>query len=419
MIRFLQLSDIHFLCREETEDEYSQMRIRLEEDLHHNIGEQQIQYILICGDIADKGKTEEYNRASKFIDNILQKIGNSENKHFVCVVPGNHDINREVYKKSMNIIRPILLDELDNNNNKFLEEVKHKEPDTIKIIYHPLDCFNEFAYKYLSIDDIAKTLSMDDIALNLNDKNLFWKQKLCLIGDYTINLIGLNSVLTSDENDSTCNGDGKHQLFLPFSAYNIPTYENEVNIVMMHHPLDWLLSNEDIKKTFDDRFKVQLFGHLHRQSSDCKNVIKIFSGALQPKHNKKDRDKYFPVYNIIDLDIKEDELMIKLNSHKWNGHNFIDYSEESKPYSVQLKPIKKWNSESIIEAEKDLEEVKTVPIYEIKYMFINSSKKRSIIDTFIPDFKYDPTKSEMANYILFLKKVEEKGLFKELLEKLK
>jgi hypothetical protein len=60
----------------------------------------------------------------------------------------------------------------------------------------------------------------------------------------------------------------------------------------------------------------------------------------------------------------------------------------------------------------------TKPIHEIKFMFLQSPKRRDIIDTFMPDFKYNKSDPEMANYIHFLKEVEKRGLFDELLNQL-
>ena len=63
MIRILQFSDIHFLCCNDTEDVYLQMRQRFKEDLlclKNKV--KAIPYILICGDIANKGQKEEFNQ---------------------------------------------------------------------------------------------------------------------------------------------------------------------------------------------------------------------------------------------------------------------------------------------------------------------------------------------------------------------
>lgn len=72
MIRLLQFSDIHFLYCDATEDEYAQMRQRFKEDLTHlkdRVGV--IPYVLICGDIANKGQKLEFDKARKITYNNI------------------------------------------------------------------------------------------------------------------------------------------------------------------------------------------------------------------------------------------------------------------------------------------------------------------------------------------------------------
>ena len=69
MIRFLQISDLHFLCCNDSDDEYSQLRVRFEEDLRclkEKVGV--IPYLLICGDIANKGQKTEFEAAMNYIN---------------------------------------------------------------------------------------------------------------------------------------------------------------------------------------------------------------------------------------------------------------------------------------------------------------------------------------------------------------
>lgn len=174
MIRFLQFSDIHFLFCEETEDDYAQMRIRFIEDLENvkrNLGA--IDYILICGDIANKGQKEEFNRAKKFIETVSNALEIDGKRPNIFVVPGNHDINRKFYEETRNLLRPKLL---DKDGDSFLRLIKHSEPDTLKILYSPLTAYNEFAEPYL-VDEISETIMIGD-KLCFDNKNYYWKFNL-------------------------------------------------------------------------------------------------------------------------------------------------------------------------------------------------------------------------------------------------
>ena len=71
MIRFLQISDIHFSNQAGCDDDYAQMKIKFLEDIakcHKEKGN--IDYVLICGDIAYSGTEAQYKEARSFIDDI-------------------------------------------------------------------------------------------------------------------------------------------------------------------------------------------------------------------------------------------------------------------------------------------------------------------------------------------------------------
>lgn len=419
MIRFLQFSDIHFLFCEETEDDYAQMRIRFIEDLE-NVKLQFgfIDYVLICGDIACKGQKEEFDKAKNFIELISKALEINGKRPNIFVVPGNHDINRKSYEVTRNCLRPLLLDAA--NNNRTLQIFKHAEPDTLKIFYAPLSAYNEFAQPYV-IDEISEAIMIGDMGENCFDnKNYYWKYALGKEGDYLVNLYGLNSTLTCDGKEKAKKDlkEDNHLTFLPKSSYNIQSYANEINISMMHHPLDWLIDENHACMIFDDRFRLQLYGHMHIQSSQSNKSVKIFSGAFQPDQETDIMDCP-PVYNIIELEVKDAMMIVKLESRKWDGAYFIKYDEESKTMTVSLAPPDNWSETTKEEAQKEpiIIEHTMIPINEINYMFINSDKQKEIIEKLMPG-TFDDERSDRANCLIFLKAVKENGLYQKLLNEL-
>lgn len=98
---------------------------------------------------------------------------------------------------------------------------------------------------------------MDELCFD--NKNYYWKFSLGKEGDYKVNLYGLNSTLTCDGKERAKKDlkEDNHLTFLPRAAYNIQAYSNEINISMIHHPLDWLIDENHVCKIFDDRFKLQ------------------------------------------------------------------------------------------------------------------------------------------------------------------
>lgn len=199
MIRFLQISDLHFLCCNDSDDEYSQLRVRFEEDLRclkEKVGA--IPYLLICGDIANKGQKIEFEAAMNYINELCDILNVDGQKPNVFVVPGNHDIDRTPYKHTRDHLRSKLLSFKDGQNDYFMQEIRKFEPDTLKILYLPLQAYTKFAYDYSSNDELTEELNLKKNFSELKDKNLYWKRSIGKIENYTINIIGLNSTLACD-----------------------------------------------------------------------------------------------------------------------------------------------------------------------------------------------------------------------------
>ena len=129
MIRFLQISDIHFTDKDANDDDYSQMKSKFIEDIascRASIGA--IDYVLICGDIAFSGLDNQYKIARAFIKTICDKAQCQS----VLLVPGNHDKKWDVYKRLRQSMRDYLL---KGKNTKLLLESKVNEPMAIGILY--------------------------------------------------------------------------------------------------------------------------------------------------------------------------------------------------------------------------------------------------------------------------------------------
>ena len=98
-LRILHLSDVHF---GQTIRNGTNWRLRrvLGNAWEKNLGEirEDGKPDLICftGDIAFSGKETEYNEATLFFDELLTRLGVDKSRLFV--VPGNHDVDRNVNK---------------------------------------------------------------------------------------------------------------------------------------------------------------------------------------------------------------------------------------------------------------------------------------------------------------------------------
>ena len=413
-IRLLQFSDTHFLYSEDAgEDDYLQLRERFKEDLNNMKNERgAVDCILICGDIANKGKKEEYDSARKFINSISSVLEVDDQKPNVFVIPGNHDIDRNIIPYTRQLLCKGLLGQ---NGDSTFTTLKKEEPIAIEALYSSLSQYNDFAATFGSVDGVSETImSGTEDQEPYAKKKVYWVQKIGELSGYNVNLYGLNSTLVCDGNDAQfpASGTDKHSVFIPSVAYNILDKDNEINISMVHHPLDWMIGGDKIETKFDDRFKVQFFGHIHKQSSRLDNVMRIFSGALQPE--EPDDEEYCPVYNLIELEVKESVLHIELFSRKWDGTTFVKFDSESKPHDISLKRQNHWaeGKDEIKEIIPVMEKT-SVPINEIIYMFVKHPKVKNVIKQMNPG-SYMDDKPINENIVLFLKWVRENSKFEDL-----
>jgi len=385
-------------------DDYSDIRQGLFSDIKDFCASgQQINHILVCGDVAYSGEVSQYKKAKCFIDKLCEIIGCKPSE--VYTVPGNHDKKRdEEYATTRKILYNSLRD--NDKNNELLEIFKSKETQTLRLLYKPLMNYYQFADYYDCTDHLASKSfnGVDDFTCDEADK-MYWKQNLAEISGFKINLFGINSVLTSDEDDE------KNKQFLPKFTYRITKETNHINMMMMHHPINDIISHDKIEKELDKRFDIQLYGHIHKQSSETGKTIKIFSGSLQPPGS--DDDQYRPVYNIIDIDIENTtELILTLHARKWNGERFENFREESKTHKLNIQHDNQWENKSK-EDSKENNLPQNVTIREIQYAFLSHKNPRPIINKLYNN-SYLEELSLHKNCIKFLQRIKKENKFTDL-----
>ncbi len=95
-LRILHLSDLH-IGKERPEDGWRVERVMGEawaRNLREIAAEGAIDLVCFTGDLAQKGKPDEYAGVREVIDAVLQSVG-CPRERFFCV-PGNHDIDRDI-----------------------------------------------------------------------------------------------------------------------------------------------------------------------------------------------------------------------------------------------------------------------------------------------------------------------------------
>ena len=224
MIRFLQISDIHFTDKDGNDDEYRQMKSKFIEDIvscQSSMGE--IDYILICGDIAFSGLDSEYKVAKEFIGTICEKAKCKS----ALLVPGNHDKKWTVYPRMRQAMRDYLL---KGKNAKTLLESKVKEPMALGVLYAPFKQYYKLAGEYLCISDIAFKASVFPesdqegiVPKFVSGDKMYWTEDLGEIKGFHLYIHGSNTSLLSDQDDGDSKRmkEGKHLQVIPLQCYNV------------------------------------------------------------------------------------------------------------------------------------------------------------------------------------------------------
>lgn len=418
MLRILLLSDIHFIHCEDDENDYRSLEtafVEAMDDVRESGG---VNQILICGDIANTGQENEYQTAEAFLKRVFERLGCDEKQTQVYVVPGNHDINRNINMATRLAWRPTLLD--SSKADDFIKNAKHVELDTLKMIYSPFSSFHKFANAHSSIDGIAEAIILGEP--NFEFKSFRKEVKLGLLDNYVIKLHCLNSALLCDKDDVKDPRDmkaGEHKLFIPKSSYNPDTSSTTVNISMMHHPHAWFENEDFLRTEFDHKFKFQIYGHVHTQSfsqdQEGKSAIRLQVGSLQPGE-EGDPNIFPPLYNILELDVVKNELRIKVKCFSWDGEQF----NENKNFSYQGKVALKKKSKRTTNQKKEVSKMKTAveisdEVYALRFRLYSSEHIKEVISEINPK-AYDDDKDDYVNAMIYFKSIVSK---KDMLEQLR
>lgn len=281
-VTLLHLSDIHFNRRHATGwDPDEDLRHELLNSLDRLVKEHgPFDRVLITGDIAFSGQTREYQHLQPWLAEVARRAADGSGG--VWMVPGNHDIDRNVVTGSPELralhhqLRTASEDRLDAELESVLAT-----PGTGALLLAPLSAYNEFARRYDCSIDAAKP---------------WWERELPLGRSYLLNVRGTTSVLVSDESDD----ENANRLAVPTVAFSPPSAPKRIGMVLAHHPPVWMRQRERIADLLDSRFRLQLFGHRHifRLRPEAGNLV-LHAGAVHPDRTLD----WQPHFNVIRLDV--------------------------------------------------------------------------------------------------------------------
>lgn len=263
MKNILHISDIHVSSTPaKGMNEYALKNLfhSLTEDLKNL---PKVDTIFITGDIANSGIESEYQIFLEyFFDPLLTQLSLDNSRVFI--VPGNHDSNRQMWKKSDQILRAGLIsDPIHSSIDAIIQE---------KIEDQNCRWTTDFSKMRDTLDSSKKK--------RINSNKFFAAYEIDGIG------IGcINSSWLSNENDKEALFVSEWQFKKIISA--LKPFDQK--IILMHHPLDWL-HPEDMKSLMNNIHSSKVgclfYGHMHEfwMSKESifseDSVLKLQAGRL-------------------------------------------------------------------------------------------------------------------------------------------
>lgn len=282
----LHISDIHFKspdCLDPLMDPDASIRTRMMRDLIAQVAKLgEVGAMLIGGDVAFKGAKDEYETAWTWIQQLSQIAGCPKERIFV--VPGNHDVDRDMIKKSVeiqNVQHAIASVGDDKREWKWSQQLG--DAASGQKLFEPHAAYNEFAAP---------------LNCQIWPAKPFWHQDVLLGGGVNLRLYGLTSTLLSGQEGKD---DDPGDLYLSPRQTVLDPVPNTLNLVMVHHPIDWLRDGDPVDDALTSRAALHLFGHKHRQRAVMEaNYVRLGAGAVNPSRHEK---PYDPGYNLIRLEV--------------------------------------------------------------------------------------------------------------------
>ena len=205
------------------------------------------------------------------------------------MIPGNHDIDRQIIIDNLSVqnAQQAIL-RAEDKERELDRQLRHK--DTGPALLAPLTAYNDFAAKF-SCQVFAP-------------EQLLWHAEMPLANGVQLRIYGLTSTVLSGAGAPKYRNDEREDLYLSPQQTVLNPGDNVVNLVMCHHPPDWLMDGDRAADDINGRASIHLFGHKHRQRIHRdRSYVTFYAGAVNPDRQEKD---WKPGYNIIHLSLGKD-----------------------------------------------------------------------------------------------------------------
>jgi UDP-2,3-diacylglucosamine pyrophosphatase LpxH len=210
--------------------------------------------IFATGDIAHGGKPAEYELATKFFDDLLDAANLEKRRLFV--IPGNHDVDRAL---GVGLART--LTSREDSDSYF-------NPDVPKP--HLTQKMKAFLTWHDAYFKGIRSWPLDTSCGPV---------ELVEVRGTKLGVLSINSALfCQDDEDHNKLLIGRRSLGVALDK--LQSLKAELNVALIHHPLDWLsdLERSNIKSALQSHVDFILRGHLHE--TEVENVASAFGQSL-------------------------------------------------------------------------------------------------------------------------------------------
>jgi predicted phosphodiesterase len=323
MLRLLHLSDIHFHPAPGAPQRDVDLAVR--RDLLTDLRELgpaagDVDAILVVGDLAAKGKPEEFELAREFLAEACEIVDCAPTA--IGVVPGNHDIDRAAHTRLHDGLRRLLRTEPPERIAVCLEGIL-SDCEASSLLHAPFEAYNEFAHPY------GFAVTADQPVPPPWDLDL---------GSHTLRIRSVNTSLVCDGSDGAAEDITKVVLGMG-QLVALADDHDVITVLMCHHPLNWLRDAEQVAPWLA-RPHILLTGHEHTLgiTPDPDGLsLTIASGAVNPE---KTEPGWSPAYNIIDLDTNGDTLTVSVRVRTYGKKRAGFAAEPGRPdpdiYTIPL-----------------------------------------------------------------------------------
>ena len=297
-ISWLHLSDFHFRAGD---DKFSQdvSCDALARDIPSRLSDEfPLQFIVVTGDIAFSGQISEYELALGFFTSLLDNLGLDPDR--LCVVPGNHDVDRSRQSYMYDGVRARL------TNQRDVDDFLGLEAERMQLMTRQ-SAFREFRERLLVDSQVSETAEGLARARNYD------------LSGFRMCVLEMNSAWLSGDKDRQGNLlVGERQLIGALTLAE--SHRPHLTVALTHHPMDWLAEFDRMACYNRMVPQVDVFhsGHLHSHQA----FIMLTSGSqcLHSAAGSTHQTRHYRnSYNLVEYDIANASCRIR--QFEYNAHS--------------------------------------------------------------------------------------------------